>query len=190
MHDPRGTNPPAAPPEVAMARRRALARWLSSPFLKGAAIGYVASKALDSVSIALYDREAQNERDAENAARGYRHVYEVAVDQLARLGGRQLDREEQQIWGWRFHQATGILGGLGYAALRRRNPRVGAAMGLLFGAGFFLVMDELMMPLLRWSPGPRAFSWKVHARGAAAHIAYGVAAEATARALDRAVSAI
>lgn len=173
-----------------MARRRALARWIDSPYLKGAAIGYVAGKALDSVSIALYDREALSARDAENAARGYRHVYEVAVDQLARLGGRQLDREEQQIWGWRFHQATGILAGLGYAALRRRNPRIGAAMGLLFGAGFFLVMDELMMPLLRWSPGPRAFSWKVHARGAAAHIAYGVAAEATARALDRATAAI
>ncbi len=173
-----------------MARRRALARWIDSPFLKGAAIGYVASKALDSVSIALYDREGQSARDAENAARGYRHVYEVAVDQMARVAGKQLDREEQQIWGWRFHELTGILGGLAYAAMRRRNPRVGAGMGLLFGAGFFLVMDELMMPLLRWSPGPRAFSWKVHARGAAAHIAYGVAAEATARALDLATAAI
>jgi Protein of unknown function (DUF1440) len=173
-----------------MARRRAFARWIDSPFVKGAAIGYVASKALDSVSVALYNREAQSTRDEENAARRYRHVYEVAVDQLARLGGRQLDREEQQIWGWRFHQATGILAGLGYAVMRRRNPRIGAAMGLLFGTSFFLIMDELMMPLLRWSPGPRAFSWKVHARGAAAHIAYGVAAEATARALDRATAAI
>jgi len=41
-----------------------------------------------------------------------------------------------------------------------------------------------MMPLLRLTPGPLAFSWKVHARGAAAHLAYGVGAEATARLLD------
>ena len=41
------------------------------------------------------------------------------------------------------------------------------------------------MPLLRWTPGPRAFSWKVHARGAASHLAYGVAAEVAARIIDR-----
>jgi len=173
-----------------MARRSTLARIVDSSFVRGAAIGYVASKVLDSVSVALYDREAPATRDAENAARGYRHVYEVAVDQLARAAGKELDREQQQIWGWRFHQTFGVLTGLAYAALRRKKPGIGAGMGLVFGAGFFLFADELLMPLLRWSPGPRAFSWKVHARGAAAHIAYGVAAEATARALDRAAAAI
>jgi len=47
-----------------------------------------------------------------------------------------------------------------------------------------VVVDELMMPLSRLTPGPRAFSWKVHARGAAAHLAYGVAAETAARLLE------
>jgi uncharacterized membrane protein YagU involved in acid resistance len=74
--------------------------------------------------------------------------------------------------------------------MRRRNPRIGAGMGLLFGAAFFLFGDEILVPLMRWTPGPRAFSWKVHARGAAAHVAYGVAAEAMARVLDRASAMI
>jgi uncharacterized membrane protein YagU involved in acid resistance len=90
----------------------------------------------------------------------------------------------------KFHKAFGLLGGLQYVAMRRRNPRIGAGMGLLFGAAFFLFGDEILVSLMRWTPGPRAFSWKVHARGAAAHVAYGVAAEAMARVLDRASAMI
>ena len=162
-----------------------LGRLLDSLPVKGLLVGLAASAALDEVSIALYEKEDRRTRWAENRARRGRHAYERAVEQIAGLTGKSLSRRERQVYGWKFHQAFGVLGGLQYVAMRRRNPRVGAAMGLLFGAAFFLIADELMMPLLRWSPGPRAFSWKVHARGAAAHVAYGVAAEAAARLLDR-----
>jgi hypothetical protein len=62
---------------------------------------------------------------------------------------------------------------------------VRAGRGLAFGAAFFLIVDELLTLLLKLSPGPRAFSWKVHARGAASHAAYGLAAEAAARLVQR-----
>lgn len=174
----------------AVGARGGLGRLLGSTPVKGALIGLAAGGALDLVSIAIYEREGRAARLAENVARRGRPVYEVAVDQFARAAGKRLSRTQRQVWGWRFHQAFGLLGGVGYAALRRRHPRIGAGMGLLFGAAFFLLGDEVMMPLAGWSPGPRAFSWKVHARGAAAHLAYGVAAEATARVLDRAVAAV
>jgi hypothetical protein len=168
-----------------MAFTARLSRLLDSVPVKGLLVGLAASKALDEVSIALYENEDRSTRWAENRARRNRHAYERAVEQLAGFAGKSLSRRQRKVYGWKFHQAFGLLGGLQYVALRRRHPRIGAGMGLLFGAAFFLIMDELMMPLLRWTPGPRAFSWKVHARGAAAHIAYGVAAEAAARVLDR-----
>jgi hypothetical protein len=150
---------------------------------RGAMVGLCATQALDWVSIVLYDNEDRATRRAEDTARGHRHVYEVAVERLAGSVGRRLTPAQQQRWGWRFHKFFGVMSGLGYLALRNAFPRLGRWRGLAFGVAFFLVVDELLMPVLRLSPGPRAFSWKVHARGAAAHLAYGVAAEEAARRL-------
>lgn len=161
----------------------------ASGLLRGLVVGLCATQALDWLSIALYEGESRKTRRKENAVRGQRHAYERAVEMMAqRLGGRLSD---QQIgtWGWRFHKVFGLLGGPAYLALRRRFPGLRWGSGLAFGAVFFLVVDELMVPLTGLTPGPRAFSWKVHARGAAAHLAYGVAAETTARLLDARPSA-
>jgi hypothetical protein len=151
---------------------------------RGLLTGLCATEALDWVSIVLYDREDRRTRWAEDARRP-RHVYEVAVARLSRWTGLRLDREQVGRWGWRFHKAFGVLGGPGYLLLRRRFPALARGLGLVFGAAFFVVVDEILVPALRLTPGPRAFSWKVHGRGAAAHQAYGVAAEATARVLVR-----
>jgi len=148
---------------------------------KGLVVGLCATQALDWVSILLYEGEARATRAREDFARGHRHAYEVAVERLARYAGRRLSDDEVTRWGWRFHKTFGVLSGVAYLKLRRTFPRLQRGCGLAFGAAFFLIGDELLMPLLRLTPGPQAFSWKVHARGAAAHIAYGVAAEATAR---------
>lgn len=152
---------------------------------RGTIVGLCATQALDWVSILLYDNEARATRVAEDQARGHRHAYEVAIDRAARRLGRRLSDDQVSRWGWRFHKVFGILGGLGYLALRRRFPRLRWGCGLAFGAAFFVIVDEVVVPLQRLTPGPFAFSWKVHARGALAHLAYGVAAEATARMLDR-----
>jgi putative membrane protein len=156
----------------------------SKTLVRGTIVGLCATQALDWVSIFLYDNEAPATRTAEDRARGHRHAYEVAVDRAARRLGRALTDDQVSRWGWRFHKVFGILGGLGYLALRRGFPRLRWGYGLAFGAAFFVVVDEIMVPLQRLTPGPFAFSWKVHARGAAAHVAYGVAAETTARMLD------
>lgn len=151
----------------------------------GIVVGLTATQALDWLSILIYENEAASTRYQEDQTRGHRHAYEVAVARLAKLGGKDLSRESTVRWGWRFHKVFGILGGIGYLKLRRSFPALQWGCGLAFGTAFFLIADELMVPAFRLTPGPLAFSWKVHARGAAAHLAYGVAAEATARALDR-----
>jgi len=168
-----------------MSERKSILSLVSHPILRGVLVGVAATQALDALSIAIYDRESFWLRLRENGARGFKHAYERAVDNFARALGRRLTRREMQKWGWRFHKAFGITGGILFEAARRRRPGVGLGAGLAFGAAFFLLVDEILMPLTKLTPGPRAFSWKVHARGAAAHIAYGVAAELTERTLDR-----
>lgn len=153
--------------------------------LKGLVVGLCATQALDWLSIALYRAESRSERRRENAVRGHRHAYERAIEMTARRFGQRLSDRQIAKWGWRFHKLFGLLGGPGYLALRRRFPGLRWGSGLAFGALFFVVVDELLVPLARLTPGPRAFSWKVHGRGAAAHLAYGLAAESAARLLDR-----
>jgi hypothetical protein len=152
---------------------------------KGLVAGFVATQALDWLSTILYEREDRRTRRAEDRTRRHRHAYEVAVERLSRRAGLDLDRKQVGRWGWRFHKVFGVLGGPGYLVLRRAFPRLGRGLGLVFGTAFFVVVDEILVPALRLTPGPRAFSWKVHGRGAVSHLAYGVAAEATTRLLTR-----
>lgn len=153
--------------------------------LSGLVVGLCATQALDWLSILLYEAESSETRAKENAVRGQRAAYERAVERTAQRFGRQLTEEQIGKWGWRFHKTFGLLGGPAYLLLRRAFPGLRRGGGLVFGALFFLVADELLVPLAGLTPGPRAFGWRVHARGAAAHLAYGVAAETTARLLDR-----
>ena len=152
--------------------------------LKGILIGIVATQALDWVGSAILEKESDETWDAENATRGGKQAYEVTVSKIANGIGFKLTREEEQVWGWRLHKTFGVLGGLQYLSLREKNPKIAAGLGLAYGASFFLLADEILIYLFKLTPGPQNFSWKVHARGAIAHTAYGVAAESAARALD------
>ena len=156
-----------------------------SKTLKGLLVGAVATEALDRLSILLYEKEKDSTRIRENEARGGLHAYEAAVDRISRRLKMPLQKKDLEVWGWRLHKATGILGGAAYSALRSRRPRVGSGLGMNFGAAFFFAVDEILVPALKLTPGPCAFSWKVHARGAVSHLAYGVAAETCYRLWDR-----
>ena len=155
-----------------------------STVIGGLLIGYLATQALDLVSTAIYEREDQKTYDEENAARGGHHAYENGIQQMAKGLGRDLNENQIRNYGWRFHRAFGIFGGIQYALLRRKFPSLGKGYGLLYGLGFFLLADEYLMPAMQLTPGPTRFSWKVHARGLAAHVAYGVTAELAARIFD------
>ena len=80
----------------------------------------------------------------------------------------------------------GIGGGVLYAVLRDRVPGSGPRRGVVYGAGFSLVVDEGLSPLLGFSPGPLAFPWQTHARGFIGHLVYGGVIEAAMRVQDRA----
>lgn len=87
--------------------------------------------------------------------------------------------------GVRRHTSSGVSLHMKYAVLRRRWPASAATLGLPFGVGFFLTVDELMNPLLRLTPRPQAFPWQTHARGPAGHVVFGVSNHLVLEGLDR-----
>lgn len=145
----------------------------------GAIAGAVATWAMGKVTTYLYEHEDQQAREREDAARDGKTSYGVAAEKAAQALGRTLTEEERQRYGSALHWVLGIVAGAAYGALRRRLPAAHRAHGGVFGTAFFLTMDEIVTPALGLTPGPAAFPWQAHARGAAGHLAFGTVADVT-----------
>lgn len=152
---------------------------------RGIAVGFVATQALDIVSLFFYENMTDADRLQEDRARKGHQAYEVMATKIARGLGLKLSEEEIKYWGWKVHRSFGISGGIQYMAAREKFPAIGAGFGIPYGIGFFVAADEIMTTLTGAVPGPKSFSWKAHVRGAIAHIVYGVAMEMTARTFDK-----
>lgn len=158
---------------------------LPRDLIKGALAGAAATWVMGRTTTWLYNREPESVQKREASARGGQSAYVNAAESLARAAGVQLSDEAKARGGTAIHWATGITAGMNYAALLRRWPRIGARFGVPYGVAVYLVMDELMNPLLGLTPGPGAFPWQAHARGLAGHLAFGAANHAALKALDR-----
>jgi hypothetical protein len=153
--------------------------------LKGALSGLAATYLMNQTTTWLYEREAPDARAREDAARGGQSAYVNMAESLAGVLGVRLGDDEKNRAGTIIHWSTGIVAGIKYAVLRRFRPELTAGYGLAYGLGFYLVLDELMNPLLGFTPGPAAFPWQAHARGLAGHLVYGASNDAALRLLDR-----
>lgn len=166
-----------------------LKKTVGNDALWGALAGAVATVALDKVTGALYERESRVDRFRENWARGGKSATEIAASRIAEASGSSLSREAESAAGHALHYALGIGAGALYGVLRRRMPAVRAGRGLLYGAAFWLVADEIAVPAAGLTPGPRAFPLATHARALLGHLAFGLAADAALSAADLARSA-
>lgn len=158
---------------------------VAGDIVKGALAGAAATWLMTQATTWMYEQESEDAKERENQARADRTAYEVAAEKAAGLAGTQLSKEQLAQAGTAIHWATGIGAGIVYALLRRRAPRAAAGKGLAFGTGFYLLVDELMNPLLGLTPGPQAFPWQAHARGLGGHLAFGATAEMVLEGLDR-----
>ena len=57
----------------------------------------------------------------------------------------------------------------------------GASAGIPFGAAFWLLADEISVPLLGFSKGPTEYPVSTHAYALASHLIYGATAELSRR---------
>ncbi len=97
--------------------------------------------------------------------------------------GRELKESEKEPAGAMVHYAFGTLTGGLYGAMAEMSPQITAGVGLPFGAAFWLVADEVTVPLLGLSKGPTEYPVSTHAYALASHLVYGMTAELSRRAL-------
>src|SRR5215212_6652183 len=99
--------------------------------------------------------------------------------------GHELQENEKEPAGAAVHYAFGTLTGGMYGALAEVAPQVTTAAGLPFGAGFWLLADEISVPLMGLSKGPTEYPVSTHVYALASHLVYGMTAEMSRRALRR-----
>jgi len=97
--------------------------------------------------------------------------------------GHELQESEKEPAGAAVHYAFGTVTGGLYGALAEVSPQVTMGAGVPFGAAFWLIADEVTVPLLGLSKGPTEYPVSTHAYALASHLVYGVTAELSRRAL-------
>jgi len=97
--------------------------------------------------------------------------------------GHELQESEKEPAGAAVHYAFGTASGALYGALAELAPQVTTAVGIPFGAAFWLLADEVSVPLLGLSKGPTEYPLSTHAYALASHIVYGATAELSRRAV-------
>lgn len=165
-----------------------VAKRMSGTIWRGITAGVVGTAALVGTRSLLYRLESDEVRQREVAVRGENQQtpLQTPVRQVhGKLRDGDLSEEQEARWGKRLAWGLGIAGVAAYALARERLAPISRGAGIPFGLGVFLLEDELLFPLLGWAKGPKEYPWQAHARGLAAHAAYGVAAESTLRLLDR-----
>lgn len=98
------------------------------------------------------------------------------------LTGRAPDLAMRPWLGTAVHYAFSAAVGACYAAMAQRLPAVRAAHGTAYGTAVWIVADEMIMPLLGLSRGPRQLPPGVHAYALAGHWVYGFTLESAVRA--------
>jgi putative membrane protein len=97
--------------------------------------------------------------------------------------GHELQESEKKPAGAAVHYAFGTVTGGLYGAMAEVTPQVTAGAGLPFGAVFWMVADEVAVPLLGLAKGPSAYPVSTHMYALASHLVYGVTAEFSRRAV-------
>jgi putative membrane protein len=122
--------------------------------------------------------QAAGRADEDATVRLASALYRVATDQPP-------TRRTARALGTAAHYAFGAAVGACYALLAPRIPAITRANGLAYGALVWILADEIAMPALRLSRGPRQLGLRLLALGLAEHCAYGAALDAVRRGLDR-----
>jgi hypothetical protein len=148
----------------------------------GAASGLVASFVMSLAYRPLMRAGSEETRRREKEAQaGMPPATVQAAETAAKAvgGGLPPDRRKQALGGKIVHYAYGAVWGAGFAlAARAVAPLRPVATGLVFGGALWLLSDEVLVPLLRFSRSPRRYPASTHVKGLASHLVYGVAVDA------------
>jgi uncharacterized membrane protein YagU involved in acid resistance len=142
-----------------------------------AAAGYLGTKAMEPVSMKLYELEHPEARAREDVVRPG-PPYRIAAEKLSRLAGFQLSEEQLDRLSLVLHYGLATQWAPLYPLLRRRTSLSPVAAGLATGVAMSVVADELMTPAFGFSAPNLDYPLATHARGMVAHLVFGLAVAA------------
>ncbi len=146
----------------------------------GAASGLAASWVMSAAYKPIFRAGGEQTRRREAAAQaGMPPATIRAAEAAASLVGERIPERRKGLGGWVVHYAYGVAWGAAFALVARAvAPRAPVATGLAFGAVLWVLSDEVLVPLFRFSRPPTRYPASTHAKGLAAHLVYGVATDA------------
>jgi hypothetical protein len=142
------------------------------------AAGYVGTKAMEPVSMKLYELEPAGDREREDAVRPG-PPYPVAAEKIARVLGLDLTEDQLDRVSLGLHYGLAAQWAPLYPVLRRTAGWSAPTAGLATGAAMSIVADELMTPAFGFSAPNLGYPLSTHVRGFVAHLAFGLAVAAT-----------
>lgn len=169
---------------------------------KGATLGYVAAAAgviaMDYTQKALKKslggQQKQGEPDYSLSRVGRQHregeSSTAAIGRILyqKVAGKEPQADEtKQLLSTLVHWGYGLKVGGWYGLIRGKQEGLDITGGLILGTALWLFGDELAVPMLGLSPGPKSFPVQLHARVLGAHLAYGAATAATTQLLMKIV---
>ncbi|NUS36527.1 MAG: DUF1440 domain-containing protein [Pseudarthrobacter sp.] len=144
--------------------------------------GYVGTKAMEPVSMKLYELESAQDRAREDAARPG-PPYELAAKKIFGAGGIMLEGKALERASLFMHYGLALSWSPLYVLLRRTTGMGVVPTGLATGTAMSLITDELLTPLAGFSAPNRAYPLVTHLLGFAAHQVFGLAVAATCETL-------
>lgn len=143
--------------------------------------GYVGTKAMEPVSMRLYQLESEADRAREDAARPG-PPYKIAAEKITNAAGLELNEDQMNKASLAMHYGLALSWAPLYPVLRRAAHWHPVTAGFATGAAMSLIADELMTPALGFSAPNREYPVVTHIRGFLAHLAFGLAVAATVEA--------
>lgn len=143
--------------------------------------GYVGTKAMEPVSMKLYELEPETIRNREDAARPG-PPYRIVAQKIIKVLGFSPAESRLDRLSLALHYGLALSWAPLYPLLRRRTGWSPPVAGLVTGAAMSVVADELMTPAFGFSAPSLDYPLTTHARGIAAHLVFGLAVGATVEA--------
>ncbi len=150
--------------------------------LAGAIAGAAAVWVADKLDQAIYRAGGpEGVRRTEAARPGGMDPAHVLAKRAADAAGVNVGDPKNNPAGHTIHY--GIAAGMGalYGLLRGMAPGVSTGRGALFGIAAFIVQDEIGNTVMGTAGNPLNYPIRDHARGAAAHILFGIVTDLGAR---------
>lgn len=148
--------------------------------LIGAIGGLIGTVVLEQITSKLYEWEGEEAKKKEEQLRAEGDPPTILAkrisDQVLRLNLSDKKKEKLAIG---IHYAFGAMAGALFGALEPRAPFLSAGLGTMYGSLFWLLGDEIGMPVMGLSKPSQDYPWQTHARAWAAHAGYGVAVVGT-----------